>query len=154
MPLFCCHKENINLDIFHPYDSFAYLVKRKCYVQNLPWEKQYLIWGESASSTGLGIPISWWYIDSIKLPVEDKATTLGLLCCVYHSDLSYQFIIYGSILKLPYWIGGWDLSHSFLLLMQTKILLTWQIEFPFLCITQRQKFVLQTIEYQIENGIQ
>ena len=93
-------------------------------------------------------------VHRIKLPVEDKAITLGLLCCVYHSDLSYQFIIYGSILKLPYWIGGWDLSHSFLLLMQTKILLTWQIEFPFLCITQRQKFVLQTIEYQIENGIQ
>ena len=63
-----------------------------------------------------------------------------------------QFIIYGSIQKLPYWIGGSDLSHSFLLLMQTKILLTWQVEFPFLCITQRQKSVLQTIEYQIDMG--
>ena len=93
-------------------------------------------------------------VHRIKLPVEDEATTLGLLCCVYYSDLSYQFIIYGSILKLPYWIGGWDLSHSFLRLMQTKILLTWQVEFPFLCITQRQKSILQTIEYQIDNGVQ
>ena len=104
---------------------------------------------ESASSPGLGLPISWWYIAS---SYQLKTRPLLSDYFVVYIALIYHTNSYSMARFLSCHIGL-DLSHSFLLLMQTKILLTWQVEFPFPCKTQRQKSVFETVEYHIDNGI-